>query len=125
MHDEFWADISTVSSVVSTYFTQLPAGREVVKFVVFYVFIFRPFYVAVQMSCVYLLVSFYRFVIKSINLRFNKSFLEFFLLNILEELNHDDELLAARAILFGRKIYRFLPVVFFRFEENLRFSENF
>ena len=35
MHVEFWADISTVSSVVFTYFTQLPAGREVIKFVVF------------------------------------------------------------------------------------------
>ena len=64
-------------------------------------------------------------MIKSINLRFIKSFLELFLFNILEKLNQDDELLAARAILFGRKIYRFLPVVFFRFEENLRFSEIF
>lgn len=126
MDDKFWSNISMVSLVVSTYFTQLLAVREVVKFLTFYALIFRPSYFAVQMSCAYFLVSFYRFIIKSINLMFNKFFLDFFLLNILEELNRDDELLATRAILFERKVYHFLPVVFFRFEaENLHFFKIF
>lgn len=127
MDDKFWYNISMVSLVVSTYFTQLSScqrSRQVFKF--FYALIFRPSYFAVQMSCAYFLVSFYRFIIKSINLMFNKSFLDFFLLNILEELNRDDELLATRAILFERKVYHFLPVVFFRFEaENLHFFKIF